>query len=322
MSHAPTADDVARAAERIAPHALRTPVLRADALDARVGAQLWFKCENLQRTGAFKFRGACNAVLGLTPEQARHGVVTQSSGNHGAALAAAARLRGVVCHVVVPNNTLRSKLANMQRHGAEIALCEPNMAARNALCADLQARTGATLVHPFDDAQVIAGQGTAVREMLAEVGTLDTVVAPVGGGGLLSGSALAAHAHDARIVVIGAEPEQARDAHDSLAGGVRITDRVANTICDGLRGYLGALGFDILRAHGARIELASEADIVAAMRLVWQELKLVVESSSAVALAILLRQPERWRGQRIGVVLSGGNVDLDALPWCAQGDQS
>jgi threonine dehydratase len=322
MSHAPTADDVARAAERIAPHAQRTSVLRADALDALTGASLWFKCENLQRTGAFKFRGACNAVFGLDEAGARRGVVTQSSGNHGAALAAAARLRGIACHVVVPSNTLRSKLANMRRYGAEIVLCEPNMVARNAACAELQARTGAELVHPFDDARVIAGQGTAVRELLDDVGALDAVVAPVGGGGLLSGSALAAHAHDARIAVIGAEPEQARDAHDSLLGGVRITDRVADTICDGLRGYLGALGFEILRAHGARIELASEAEIIAAMRLLWQELKLVAEPSSAVALAVLLKQPERWRGQRIGIVLSGGNVDLDALPWRAQGDDA
>jgi threonine dehydratase len=279
------------------------------------GATLYFKCENLQRVGAFKFRGASNAVLSLDAARAARGVVTQSSGNHGAALALAAKLRGIPCHVVVPRNAPAVKLASIRDFGASITPCEPNMAARNAACAELQARTGAELVHPFDDARVIAGQGTATLELLEQAGELDCVVAPVGGGGLLSGTALAAHGVDARIAIVGAEPEQARDAHDSLASGVRITDRVPETICDGLRGHLGVLAFDILREHRAAILLASEAAIAAAMRLVYERLKLVIEPSAAVPLAVVLGDPARFAGQRVGVVLSGGNVDLDALPW-------
>ena len=311
----PTFGDVRAAAERIAPYAQRTPVLRSGGLDRASGATLFFKCENLQRAGAFKFRGACNAVMSLPDEIARRGVVTQSSGNHGAALALAARLRGIPAHVVVPRSAPEIKLAAIRDFGASVMLCEPNMAARNAACAQLQAQTGAELVHPFDDARVIAGQGTAALELMREVGDLDALIAPVGGGGLLSGTALAAHGLDSSVRIFGAEPEAARDAHDSLASGVRITDRVPDTICDGLRGHLGVLGFDILRAHVADILLAPEDEIAAAMRLTFERLKVVIEPSSAVPLAVLLRERERFAGLRIGVILSGGNLDLAALPW-------
>ncbi|HET7844900.1 MAG TPA: pyridoxal-phosphate dependent enzyme [Xanthomonadales bacterium] len=311
----PAHGDVRAAARRIAHWVQRTPVLRSGSLDRIAGATLYFKCENLQRVGAFKFRGASNAVLLLDDARAARGVVTRSSGNHGAALALAAKLRGIPCHVVVPRGAPAVKLAAIRDFGASITSCEPNMAARNAACAELQARTGAELVHPFDDGRVIAGQGTATLELIEQAGELDAIVAPVGGGGLLSGTALAAHGIDERIAVIGAEPEAARDAHDSLASGVRITDRVPDTICDGLRGHLGVLGFDILRAHCAGIGLASEQRIAAAMRLVYERLKLVIEPSAAVALAVVLADPERFSGRRVGIVLSGGNVDLDALPW-------
>jgi len=313
----PVHGDVLAAGRRIAPWVQRTPVLRSSSLDRMAGATLYFKCENLQRVGAFKFRGASNAVLSLDDPRAARGVVTQSSGNHGAALALAAKLRGIPCHVVVPRNAPAVKLASIRDFGASITQCEPNMAARNAACAELQARTGAELVHPFDDARVIAGQGTATLELFEQAGELDCVVAPVGGGGLLSGTALAAHGVDARIAIVGAEPEQARDAHDSLASGVRITDRVPETICDGLRGHLGVLAFDILREHRAAILLASEVAIAAAMRLVYERLKVVIEPSAAVPLAVVLGDPARFAGQRVGIVLSGGNVDLDALPWQA-----
>jgi threonine dehydratase len=311
----PAHEDVRAAARRIAPWVQRTPVLRSSGLDRLAGAELFFKCENLQRVGAFKFRGASNAVLSLDAARAARGVVTQSSGNHGAALALAARLRGIPCHVVVPRNAPAVKLEAIRAFGAAITPCEPNMAARNAACAELQSRTGAELVHPFDDARVIAGQGTATLELLEQAGALDAIVAPVGGGGLLSGTALAAHGIDPRVDIVGAEPEQARDAHDSLATGVRIVDRVPETICDGLRGHLGVLGFDILRAHRAAVLLASEAAIVAAMRLVFERLKVVIEPSAAVPLAVVLGQPARFAGKRVGIVLSGGNVDLGALPW-------
>ncbi|HET9482747.1 MAG TPA: pyridoxal-phosphate dependent enzyme [Xanthomonadales bacterium] len=313
----PAYPDVELAARRIAPHAVRTPVLSNAALDALAGATLRFKCENLQHVGAFKFRGACNAVFSLSEAEAARGVATQSSGNHGAALAAAARLRGIAAHVVVPEGAPAIKLRNIERAGARIVRCAPNMAARDAATAKVVAETGATLVHPFDDARVIAGQGTAALELLDDAGPLDDLIAPVGGGGLLSGCAIAAQGRDAGIAIHGAEPEGARDAHDSLAQGVRITDRIADTVADGLRGYLGVRGFAVLRERCSGILLVDDAGIVAAMRLLFEHLKLVVEPSGAVALAALLRHRERFRGRSVGVILSGGNVDLDRLPWQA-----
>ncbi len=313
----PSYADVELAARRIAPHAIRTPVLASAALDAMVGATLRFKCENLQRIGAFKFRGAANAVLSLADDEARRGVATQSSGNHGAALAAAARLRGIPAHVVVPEGAPAIKLGNIAREGARIVRCAATMAARDETTARVVAETGATLVHPFDDARVIAGQGTATLELIDEVGALDAVIAPIGGGGLLSGTAIAAHGRDPAIAVYGAEPEGARDAHDSLAAGRRILDRTAATIADGLRGYLGARGYAVLSEQAREILLVDEHEIVAAMRLVFEHLKLVVEPSGAVVVAALIRHAERFRGMRVGVILSGGNVDLDQLPWQA-----
>lgn len=313
-THLPTLDDIHAAAARIAPHAQVTPVLRSRSLDALAGCELHFKCENLQRIGAFKFRGAANAVFSLSDEEAARGVVTQSSGNHGAAVALACRLRGIPATVVVPHSAPRIKLAAIRAFGARIVPCEVNQAARDAATAQVLAETGGRLVHPFNDARVIAGQGTATLELLHHSPGLDTVIAPVSGGGLLSGTALAAHGIEPGIRVLGAEPEGARDAHDSLAAGERITGRVADTVCDGLRAELGPLTFRILREHVEDILLADEAEIVAAMRLVWDRLKVVIEPSAAVPLATILKYPERFRGRRVGVILSGGNVDLDALP--------
>jgi threonine dehydratase len=311
----PTAADLDAARQRIAPHAVRTPVLRNAALDALLGAELHFKCENLQRGGAFKFRGACNAVFALDEATARRGIVTQSSGNHGTAVAIAAGLRGVPAHVVVPRNAPAIKLAQMREHGAALVLCEPSMAARDGECARLLAQTGGTLVHPYDDARVVAGQATATLELLEQAPGLDVVIAPVSGGGLLSGTALAAHAVDPAITVLGAEPAQAADAYESLRQDRRITDMVPDTICDGLRAYLGRIAFDVLRRERVEVLLAGEAEIVTAMRLLWDRLKVVIEPSCAVPLACLLATRERWAGRRIGVILSGGNVDLDRLPW-------
>lgn len=311
----PCADDVLAAAARIAPHARATPVLRSASLDALAGCRLHFKAEHLQRGGAFKFRGACNAVFALDPAQAARGVVTHSSGNHGAALALAARLRGIACHVVVPEGAVASKLAAIAAHGAVLHRCAPTIAAREAECARVQAETGATLVHPYTDPRVIAGQGTALLELLSAVPGIEVAVVPVGGGGLSSGTAIAASAFAPHVTVVGAEPAGAAETLASLQAGRRVTDFVPDTICDGLRGTLGEPNFELLRTHGVQVVAVDDADTVAAMRLLWQRCKQVVEPSSSIALAAVLRYPERFAGRHVGVVLSGGNVDLDALPW-------
>ncbi len=310
----PVFADVLAAAARIAPHAHVTPVLRSTSLDALAGCELHFKCENFQRVGAFKFRGACNAVFALSDAQAAHGVVTQSSGNHGAAIALACRLRGIAASVVVPHGAPAIKLAAIESHGARVLRCEPNMRARDAAAATLLDETGGALIHPFDNNDVIAGQGTAALELMRECGALDAVLAPVGGGGLLSGTAIAAQAVRDGIDVWGAEPAGAADAHASLQEGRCITDMTARTVCDGLRGHLAPRTFAILRERSKGILLVDERDIVQAMRLLWERLKIVVEPSAAVALAAVLQQRERFAGRRVGIVLSGGNVDLDALP--------
>ncbi len=300
---------VLAAAARIAPHAQVTPVLRSASLDALAGCALYFKCENLQRMGAFKFRGACNAVFGLSASAAARGVVTQSSGNHGAALALAASLRGIAAHVVVPENASPFKRAAIVRYGARIVECAANMAARDAATAVLLEHTGGELVHPFADPRVIAGQGTVALELLRQCDGLDALVAPIGGGGLMSGCAIATRGLSPRTLLWGAEPAAAADAHDSLLEGRLITDRTPQTLCDGLRGHLAPITFAILRRALDGILLVDEAEIVAAMRLLWERLKLVVEPSAAVGLAAVLRERGRFAGQRVGVVISGGNLD-------------
>lgn len=311
------AQSVLAAAARIAPHAVLTPVLRSRALDALAGARLAFKAEHLQRSGAFKFRGACNAVWALAPGQAAAGVVTHSSGNHGAALALAARTRGIACHVVVPEGAVAAKLANISRHGATLWRCAASIQARERMCAQVQADTGATLVHPYADAQVIAGQGTAVLELVQAEGPFDVVVVPVGGGGLAAGTALALQQLAPRTRLVLAEPAGAADTARSLQAGERRIDFVPDTVCDGLRGTLGAPNFAVLQAAAAEVIVVDDAATVQAMRLLWQVLKQVVEPSSAIALAAVLAQPQRFAGLRVGLVLSGGNVDIDALPWGA-----
>lgn len=307
--------EVLAAAARIASHATVTPVLRSRELDALAGASLHFKAEHLQRSGAFKFRGACNAVWSLDAMQALNGVVTHSSGNHGAALALAARSRGIPCHVVVPEGAVAAKLANIARHGAQLWRCAPTQAAREAECERIRQQTGAELVHPYADARVIAGQGTAAMELIRQAGaTLDVLVVPVGGGGLASGSLLAMQALLPDCELILAEPAGAADTARSLAADRRQVDFVPDTVCDGLRGALGAPNFALLRSH-AQVITVDDADTVAAMRLIWQVMKQTVEPSSAITLAAVLAQPQRFAGRTVGLLLSGGNVDLDALPW-------
>lgn len=312
---APTLADIRAAAARIAPHARVTPVLTSPLLDERAGALLFFKCEHLQRGGAFKFRGACNAVWSLSDEEATRGVVTHSSGNHGAALALAAATRGIPAHIVVPECAVAAKVANIERAGGILHRCAATLAAREETCAKVQLETGATLVHPYADARVMAGQGTIVLELVQQVPDLDAVIVPIGGGGLASGCAIAlrALAPDARLM--GAEPAGADDAFQSLRQGERVTDIVPHTICDGLRATIGVPNFALLGAHHVEVVTADDDATLAAMRLVWAELKQTVEPSSAVVLAALLARRERFAGRRVGVVLSGGNVDLDALPF-------
>lgn len=310
----PSFTDVLAAAARIAPHAHATPVLRSSSLDREAGCMLAFKAEFLQRGGAFKFRGACNAVFSRDDDAAARGVVTHSSGNHGGALALAARQRGVPCHVVVPENAVQAKLDAIVAYGATLHRCAPGIAAREDMCARVQRDTGADLVHPYADARVIAGQGTAALELLREQ-PLDALVVPVGGGGLASGTAIALAAVSPRTRLYLAEPTGAADALLSLQRGERVTDVTPDTICDGLRGLLGAPNFAILRAHGVEVIAIDDDATRAAMRLLFQRAKALVEPSSAIALALVLAHRERFSGQRVGVILSGGNVDPDALPW-------
>lgn len=308
----PGFDDVLAAAARIAPHAHVTPVLTSRTLDALAGASLHFKAEHLQRIGAFKFRGACNAVWALDEDEARRGVVTHSSGNHGAALALAAKGRGIACHVVVPEGAVPGKLAAIEAYGATLHRCAPTIAAREAMCAALQQSLGARLVHPYTDPRVIAGQGTAALELLAEQ-PLDAIVVPVGGGGLGSGTAIAIAGASPRTKLYVAEPAGAAETAASLACGKRVTDFTPDTICDGLRGTLGAINFELLKAHGAKALVVDDAATLAAMRLVWTRMKQLVEPSSTVALAAVLAHREAFEGQRVGIILSGGNVDINAL---------
>ncbi len=308
----PTLDDVRDAAARIAPHARVTPVLRSDALDALVGAELFFKAEHLQRGGAFKFRGACNAVQALDAQQAARGVVTHSSGNHGLALALAAALRGIPAHIVVPEGAVRTKLEAIVQAGAALHRCAPTQAAREAAAAAIAAQTGATLVHPYADPRVIAGQGTLALELLAQTRGLDALLVPVGGGGLAAGVAIAAHGLEPRLELFAAEPAGADDAARSLACGRRVEDIVPDTRCDGLRALIGLPNLAALRDHRVRVITVEDAASDAAQRLIARHLKQVVELSSATVLAALLAARDTFAGRRIGVVLSGGNVDLPA----------
>lgn len=313
----PTIDHVRAAAARIEGEVHRTPVMTCAAIDEIVGMQIHFKCENLQRVGAFKFRGATHAVRSLDEADAARGVATHSSGNHAQALALAARRRGIPAWIVMPTNAPAVKRAAVAGYGATIVDCEPTLVARESTAARVVEETGATFIHPYDDARIIAGQGTAALELLQDVLGLDAVIVPVGGGGLASGTCLAVHGTNPSIAVYGAEPAAADDAHRSLAGGTLVPVGAADTIADGLRTSLSDLTFGILQAHVAGIPTVAEDEIVHAMRLVWERMKLVIEPSAAVPLAACARLHPELAGKRVGIILSGGNVDLGALPWSA-----
>ncbi|HEX4377327.1 MAG TPA: threonine/serine dehydratase [Steroidobacteraceae bacterium] len=310
---------IERARERIADRVRCTPILHNETLDTLLGAHLSFKCECLQQTGAFKARGAVNAVFSLSDDRLRAGVVTHSSGNHGAAVAYAARLRGVPATVVMPTNSSAAKFDAVRDLGARILTCEPTLTAREARAAQFVAETGAAFVHPYDDPDVIAGQGTLALELLQQQPDLDWVLVPVGGGGLLSGVATAVKALRPQIRVIGVEPARADDAARSFRLGSLVPYQVPDTIADGLRGALSERTLAIIRQRVDEIVTVSEQGIVAAMRTLWERLKVTVEASSAVPFAALLEAPPAMReaicGRRVGIVLTGGNVDLKTLPW-------
>ncbi|MCD6052457.1 MAG: ilvA [Verrucomicrobia bacterium] len=311
----PTMADVQAAAVRIQPWIHRTPVMTSISLDALSGAQLWFKCENLQKAGAFKARGATNAVLQLSPEAAARGVATHSSGNHGAALALAASRRGIPSYVVMPENASEVKRRAVLNYGGKVITCAPNLASREETLAQVLQETGAVFIPPYNHPHVIAGQGTAALELLEEVPELDVVIAPVGGGGLLSGTALVVHSLRPAAQTWGAEPALANDAFLSLQNGRIMPVQSTQTIADGLRSSLGEMTFAMIQQYVPKVLTVSEEDIIRAMRLLWERMKIVVEPSGALPLAAVLTHPEEVKGRRLGLILSGGNVDLDHLPW-------
>jgi len=315
MNEEPNLDAIREAAMRIHPYAHRTPVLTCASLDRMLNAELYFKCENFQKVGAFKFRGACNTVFSLSDQEASRGVATHSSGNHAAALSLAAQLRGIEALVVMPNNAPQVKKAAVGAYGGKITWCEPTLEAREATLSKVVAETGATFVHAYNDRRVVAGQGTAALELLEDAPALDVVMAPVGGGGLLSGTALAVSGLSPGTLVIGAEPEGADDAYRSLQQDRIIPSVNPKTIADGLLTSLGDTTFPIIRRHVDQIVTVSEEAIIAGMRHVWERMKTVIEPSAAVPVGALLEKKVDLTGKRIGVILSGGNVDLDKLPW-------
>jgi threonine dehydratase len=315
VAQQPDLEAIREAHRRIAPRIHRTPVITSASLDETAAAQIFFKCENLQKTGSFKIRGATNAVFSLSDEEAKHGVVAPSSGNHGAALALAARWRGIPAWVIMPSNSSAVKKRAVEAYGGTITECEPNMASREATAADVMKRTGAHLVHPYNDPRVIAGQGTAAIELLQQVPGLDIIITPASGGGLLSGTAIAAKSLRPEIRVVGGEPRNADDAYRSMASGKIEPAAKTETIADGLRATLCPLTFSILRDRVDEISLVAEEEIVSTMMLLWERAKIVVEPSGAVAAAPVLLRRIGAEGKKVGVILSGGNVDLQRLPW-------
>ena len=300
--------------ERIRPYIHRTPVLTSTRLDAASGGSLFFKCENFQKIGAFKARGATNAVFVLDDATARRGVATHSSGNHGTALARAAKLRGIPAHIVMPSNSAKVKVRAVESYGAHIVFCEPTEAAREAACTDVIANTGARLIHSFENEDVIAGQGTAAVELIEEV-DVDLVMCPVGGGGLLCGTAVAAKSMRPKIKVIAVEPANADDAAQSFHAGRRIVTEKKFTIADGLRTNVGEPNFPIIQRYVDDIVTVSEEAIVSAMRAIWETMKIIIEPSAAVPYAAIVESKIDIAGKRVGIIITGGNVDLDALPW-------
>lgn len=311
----PTIDDIREAHQRISEHAHRTPVLSSKQVNEKTGGEIFFKCENFQKVGAFKFRGASNAIFSLSDEEAAKGVATHSSGNHAQAVALAAKMKGIPAYIVMPENAPKVKVKAVKNYGAEVTFCESTLEARETTLEKVVERTGATFIHPYDDARIIAGQATAALELLEDHPDLDIIMAPVGGGGLLSGTSLAAKSIKPDIQVIGAEPKNADDAYRSFKAGELIPVQNPDTIADGLRTSLGKLPFSIITEHVDDILTVPEESIVEAMRYVWERLNMVIEASCAVPVAAVFDGKVDVRGKKVGIIITGGNVDLDNLPW-------
>ena len=314
-------DRVRVAHERIRPYVHRTPVITSERLDAASDASLFFKCENFQKIGAFKARGATNAVFALDEATARHGVATHSSGNHGAAVARAAKLRNIPAHIIMPSNSAKVKIRAVEGYGAHVIFCESTEEARETTCAEVVKKTGATLIHSFENEHVIAGQGTAAVELLEDLPDLDVIMCPVGGGGLLSGTSIAAKSMRPQIKVIAVEPANADDAAQSFRAGRHLVTEKKFTIADGLRTNIGEPNFAIIQRSVDEIVTVSEEAIVSAMRTIWETMKIVIEPSAAVPYAAMIENKIAIRGKRVGIILTGGNVDVDALPWSCSCDR-
>ena len=315
MTQLPTFTDINEAAERIKPYAHRTPVLQSSWFNDQTGAELFFKCENFQKVGAFKFRGACNAISKLSKEDGGKGIVTHSSGNHAQAVALAAKLNGYKSTIVMPENAPKVKVDAVRGYGAEIVFCKSTIDAREETAQAIIEKTGATFIHPYNHPDVIAGQGTSAKELLEEIPDLDAIIAPVGGGGLMSGTLIAAKAMKPGIRVFGAEPELADDAFRSLQSGKIEPVLRADTIADGLRTSLGGLTFQIIQTHIDDLVTVSEVSIIREMRNVWERMKIIIEPSCAVPLAAIMDKKVEIGGLKIGIIITGGNVDLGKLPW-------
>mgnify|MGYP000942992177 FL=1 len=310
-----TLKDIEAAHERIRPHIHRTPVFTNNSLNELSGAELYFKCDNFQKAGSFKIRGATNTVEQLTIEELNRGVATTSSGNHGAALSMAVTRRGGKTKVVMPNNTPEIKVNNVERNGGEVVWCEPEQESRESVLKELIEETGAVVVHPYNDERIMAGQGTSAKELLEDHPELDIIVSPVSGGGLLSGTLLSSKALKTDIQVFGAEPAEADDAYRSLKLGKIVPNETINTICDGLRAQIGGLTFPVISDLVDDIITVTEEEIIDSMRMIWERLKMIVEPSSSITLGAVLKNKDKFNGKKVGLIISGGNVDLDHLPW-------
>ena len=310
-----TLKDIVAAHDRIAPFIHRTPVLTNKSLNELSGAELYFKCENFQKAGSFKIRGATNTVELLNQDELDRGIATTSSGNHGAALSMAVSRRNGKTKVVMPHNTPKIKVKNVERNGGEVIWCEPDQTSREEVLKDLVVKTGSTVVHPYNDERIVMGQGTAGKELIEDHPDLDAIVSPVSGGGLLSGTLLSAQGINPKIKVYGAEPLEADDTFLSLQKGEIVPNKTINTICDGLRAQIGTITFPIIQSYVEEVITLTEKEIIESMKMIWERMKIVVEPSCSITLAAVLKSRDRFSGKKVGLIISGGNVDLERLPW-------
>ena len=310
-----TYNDIEKAHQRISNHIHNTPILTSDSLDNELGSNLFFKCENFQKTGSFKIRGATNSILQLNDTEIKNGIITTSSGNHGAAVAFIANKIGASSKIIMPNNTPKNKIENVQRYGGEIFYCEPNIKSREDTLEKMIQKSGGSIIHPYNDEKIIAGQGTAAKELIEKVPDLDAIICPVSGGGLLSGTLLAAKNLKPGIKVFGAEPENADDTYRSILNNKIMSNETTDTIADGLRAQVGTVTFPIIKENVDKILLVSEEMIISSMYMIWQRLKIIIEPSCSIVLAALMLNSNKFLNKKVGLILTGGNYDLKQIPW-------